>query len=87
LRHLLAVVREHAEAQGADFPDGCIERIEHVVRQTWPTERVYIPPVGSRKDPDRRAKIREMAKRLPTGVTAERLGVSKSWVYRAIKNK
>jgi hypothetical protein len=46
---------------------------------------VYIPPAGSRKDPDRAAAIRQAAARLPTGVVCERFGVRRQYVARITK--
>jgi hypothetical protein len=74
-------------ASKADLSPALIESIETDIRRAWPGERVYLPPVDSRKDPRRAERVRELAKRLPVGVVAVRLGVSQSAVYRAVKRK
>jgi hypothetical protein len=74
-------------AARADLAPSLVESIETDIRRAWPGERVYLPPVDSRKDPRRAERVRELAKRLPVGVVAVRLGVSPSAVYRAVKKK
>jgi len=85
LRALLDAVGEVTASRGQQLSVEDLRTVERHVRALWPAERVYIPPVGSRKDPERRVKIRETAKKLPTGIAAERLGVSESWVHRVMK--
>lgn len=77
LREVLGFIAE----QTALEPE-CVERLEMAIRRQWPGERVYCPPPDSRKDPRRTERAREMARRLPTGVVAERLGVSTSYARR-----
>lgn len=55
------------------------------MKQTWGGEKVYIPPPGSRKDPDRAEAIRRAAKTLPTGIVVQRFGVHRSYVYKITK--
>jgi hypothetical protein len=86
LREIMVVICRHAEAKhGVSIGEQCARELEAMIRQSWPGERVYIAPPDSRRDPDRADKIREAAKRLPTGVTAERFGVSRSYVHRILK--
>ena len=86
LRDMLDLVCRLAEQQhGVSIGEQCARDLEVMIRKTWPSERVYIAPPDSRKDPARAAAIRQAAKRLPTGVVAERFGVSKSWVHRTSK--
>ena len=85
LRDLMAIVCRHAEARGVSFGEQCARELEAEIRRAFPAERVYIPPADSRKDPCRAEAIRQAAKRLPTGVVAERFGVKVSWVHRVTK--
>ena len=85
LRDLMAIVCRHAEARGVSFGEQCARDLEAEIRRAFPAERVYIPPADSRKDPGRAEAIRQAAKRLPTGVVAERFGVKVSWVHRVTK--
>ncbi len=86
LRDLMALVCRHAEqAHGISLGEQCARDLERLIRQSWPAERIYIPPADSRKDPGRAEAIRQAAKRLPTGVVAERFGVKVSWVHRVVK--
>jgi len=73
-----------AAAGGSTREQGARE-LEAEIRRAFPAERVYIPPADSRKDPGRAEAIRQAAKRLPTGVVAERFGVKVSWVHRVVK--
>jgi hypothetical protein len=54
-------------------------------RMSFGGDKIYFPPPGSPRDPARAEKIREAAKKLPTGVTAVRFGVSRSYVHRVLK--
>lgn len=56
-----------------------------VIRETYPSERFYVPSIDSRNDPGRKQKIIEAARMLPTAVVAERYGVTTSWVNRVVK--
>ncbi|MCU0810130.1 MAG: helix-turn-helix domain-containing protein [Thiobacillaceae bacterium] len=86
LREILVVICRHAEAHhDGSIGEQCAREWEAMIRKSWPGERVYIAPPDSRRDPERAEKIREAAKRLPTGVTAERFGVSRSYVHRILK--
>lgn len=85
LRDLMAIVCRHAESRGLSFGEQGARELEAEIRRAFPAERVYIPPADSRKDPGRAEAIRQAAKRLPTGVAAERFGVSVSWVHRVTK--
>jgi hypothetical protein len=54
-------------------------------RSVFGGDKIYFPPPGSRKDPERAEAIREAAKRLPTGVVVQRFGVHRSYVYKVSK--
>lgn len=71
------------ESAGCALPPG----IEEEIRRAFPGERLYIPPVDSRRDPGRKESIIHAAARLPTRVVAERHGVSESWVRQVVKTK
>lgn len=86
LRDLMALVCRHAEqAHGISLGEQCARDLERLIRQSWPAERIYIPPADSRKDPARADAIRQAAARLPTGVVAERFGVRRQYVAKLIK--
>lgn len=87
LRALLELLRDECAGDGYAIGDQVVARLESVVRRTWPAQRVYITPLESRKNPARAAEIRALAKRLPTGVAAARLGVSSSYVRRVVRAK
>ena len=87
LRDLLQLIEKESVAKGSPVPVAVLTHLERVIRQTWPAERVYVPPAGSRKDAARNSALREAAKRLPVGVVADRNGVTPSWVYRLARKK
>lgn len=82
LRELMDFLCREAEARGVSFGERCAREMEAEIRKHWPAERIYIPPADSRKDPGRAEAIRQAAKRLPTGVVAERFGVHRTTAYR-----
>lgn len=55
------------------------------LRREFGRDKIYITPPDSRKDSARADAIRKTAARLPTGITAERFGVSKQYVHRLLK--
>ena len=85
LRDLLGLIETRARESGADpvFMQG----LEAEIRQRWGGERFYVTPPESRKDPDRAVRIRELARTLPTGVVAQRMNVSASYVRRLVRRK
>jgi len=85
LRQLLKIVLEISAKNGRCVDDGMAIMIEQQIRQRLPRERVYIPPMDSRKDPARVQRLKDAAKMLPSSVVAMRYGVSRSWVNRAVK--
>ena len=86
LRDMLDLVCRLAEQQhGVSIGEQCARDLEVMIRKTWPSERVYIAPPDSRKDPARADAMRRAAARLPTGVAAERFGVSKQYIHKIIK--
>jgi DNA-binding transcriptional regulator LsrR (DeoR family) len=82
LHEALRLVAEVAEQHGIRIADEILVDLEKVVRQAWPGQRVHIPPNDSRKDPARAEAIRRAAASLPTGVVAERYGISRAGVWR-----
>ena len=56
-------------------------------RKTFCGDKTYWTPPGSNRDPVRAEKIREAAKKLPTGVTAVRFGVSDRYVRMVVKKR
>lgn len=65
--------------------DETVTMIVVEMRRSFGGDKIYIPPPDSRKDAARADAIRAAAKRLPTGITAERFGVSRSYVHRVLK--
>lgn len=89
LRDLIAFVLEmaaHSQAGEGGFDEHLAREIERQLETRYPGERVYIRE-SIRKDPGRPARIAELARHLPTGVVAERLGVSRQYVHRVIARK
>ena len=82
---LVDLVARECRAADQALPGELCDRLLVAIRREFAGTRVYIPPPGSRKDPARQRQIAEAAKRLPTGVAAEKLGVSASYVYRVSK--
>ena len=78
----LAAVLDHLGPLLADRA-----KAEKAIRQRWGGERVYITPPDSTKDGTKAARIKELSKRLPVKVVAERAGCSRAWVYQCIKRK
>ena len=85
LRDLMTLVCRHAESRGLSFGQECARDLEMLIRREMAGERVYIPPADSRKDPAKAEAIRQAAARLPTGVVAQRFGVSRSYAARILK--
>lgn len=87
LRELLEMICAQAAGRGVSIGEQCAREMEAEIRRRWPAERVYISPPDSRKDPARAEAIRQAAKRLPTGVVAERFGVSRQLVSHHLKKR
>jgi hypothetical protein len=85
--HVQLIVTWLRENPPQSFGEQCARDMEMMIRRATPAERVYIPPAGSRKDPDRAAAIRQAAARLPTGVVCERHGVSRQLVAYHLKKR
>ena len=85
LRDLMNLVCRHAEARGLSFGQECARELELLIRREMPGERIYVSPADSRKDPSRADAIRQAAARLPTGVVAQRFGVSRQNVHKLTK--
>lgn len=65
-----------------------VEMIIAEGRRSFGGDKIYFPPPGSRKDPERADAIREAAKKLPTGVVTQRFGVSRQLIsYHTKKGK
>ena len=60
-------------------------KAEKAIREQFGGLRVYVPPPDSRKDGTRAQRIRELSKRLPVSMVAERLSVSRQYVYQVIR--
>ena len=53
-------------------------KAEKAIREQFGGLRVYVPPPGSPKDGTKAARIKELSKRLPVKVVAERAGCSRA---------
>ena len=82
LRELLDLVAEQLDVE----PER-LAVFEREVRLRFGGARVYVQPVDSRKDLARAERARELARRLPTGVVADRLGISASYARRLARQK
>lgn len=85
LRELMEFLCAQAGDRGVSFGEQCARELEAAIRRAYAGERVYIPPMDSRKDPARADAIKAASARLPSGVVAQRFGVSHSYVRRVVK--
>lgn len=85
LREALGMLAATLKRSGVAVAPEHISEIERAWRGQWPGERIYLPPPDSRKNGERTEAIRRAAARLPTGVVAERFGVSRQWVVRVVR--
>jgi DNA-binding transcriptional regulator LsrR (DeoR family) len=87
LREFLDFIIEATAEQGG-FTEQVAAVVELEARKRFPSERIYITPASSRKDPSRREAIAAAARKLPTGIVSERLGISRQLVaYHLKKSK
>lgn len=88
LHEMIDFICQVAEGAGREFSMDFAIELEKQLQQRFATEKIYVPPPNSRKNPARSEAIREAAKRLPTGVVAQRFGVSRQLVsYHTKKGK
>ena len=87
LREMMKYICDISAKRGVPFGDQCAREMEQAIRKAWPSERVYIPPANTKRDPARTEEIRNAARTLPTSVVAERFGVSRRWVNMATRKK
>ena len=80
LREVMEFMCRVAEASGREFSVDFALELEKQIQGRFAEEKIYVPALTSRKDPSRAEAIREAAKRLPTGVVAQRFGVSRQLV-------
>lgn len=85
LREFLDFVCACAEQSGQTFSEDFATELERQLQGRFPAERIYIPPAGSRKRASRAAAVLDAGRHLPTGVVAERMGISKSYAHRILK--
>ncbi|HMY98112.1 MAG TPA: hypothetical protein PLU79_00545 [Burkholderiaceae bacterium] len=85
LHDIIGFMARVASEAGHSFSEDLAGELEKQIRRAYPGERIYIAPSTSRKDPARGQQIAELARRLTTGVVAERMGVSRSYVHRIVK--
>lgn len=81
LNDLLKFVCDCAAQSGHSFSEEVATELEKQIRMRYGSERIYVPPPGSRKDPARGDTIRTAAQTLPTGVVVQRYGVSRQLVH------
>lgn len=85
LHDLLDLIETRAAKSGVD--PAFLKGIEHEIRLRWGGERIYCAPLDSRKNPERTARARELARTLPTGVVAKRTGLSEGYVRSLVARK
>lgn len=89
LREFLEFVLQcaaHGSGTGdGGFTDDLTRELERQVQGRWAGERIYIAPSGRHNDGQRAARITDLSRRLPTGVVAERLGVSRQYVHKVLR--
>lgn len=81
LREVMQFLCDCAAQSGQGFSDDLARQLEQQLIRQFQGEKVYIP----RPDMSQKARIAEAARHLPTGVVAQRFGVSRSWVHRVVK--
>lgn len=83
LNDLIECMCRFAEANERELSkDFCMELKDHL-QKAMPGEKVYIPA----PDMSKKAQIAEAAKVLPSGVVAQRFGVTHSYACRVIKRR
>ena len=87
LKEMLQLICQASAERGIPFGDQCALEMEVIIRKTWPAERVYIAPATSQKSAGRADAIRKAAERLPTGVVAERYGVTRRYVGMLVQKR
>ena len=70
LHQLITAMRAHCRAAQCPVPDQVWESLATQLRTQFAAQRVYIPPIDSRKNPARAEAVRQAVRRLPTGVAA-----------------
>ena len=80
-------LRRDCDESGHAIPGAVWKRFQDNVRRDYPGQRIYIPPLNSRKDPERAASLRRAVKRLPSGVAAAEHGVSPQYAARLAKKR
>ena len=88
LREIIEFMAKVAAETDHSFSEEFASIAERAIRQHYAAERIYVVPPSSRKDPARGQAIAEAARKLPTGIVSERLGVSRQLVaYHLKKSK
>ena len=87
LREVMDFMLEVARQTDHGFSDELAAELEKQIQRRFAADRIYVPPANSRKDPARTEAIRTAARKLPTGVVAQRFGVSRQWVGQVMKKK
>jgi DNA-binding transcriptional regulator LsrR (DeoR family) len=85
LREMIDFIRDCAETSGRTFSEDFAETIERQIQARYPAERVYIPPADSRKNGRLADKVADAGRTLPTGIIAERFGISRRHAARLCK--
>jgi hypothetical protein len=85
LYHLLDVIETYCRDQSCEIPGKVWRGVADEIRRQYAAQRVYIPPIGSPKDPARTAALRKAVRKLPTGVAASTHGVSADWARKLAK--
>jgi hypothetical protein len=85
LEDFMELARKVAENHGLDAPEKFYNDLSDRSREAWPGGRIYLMPKNSQRDPARSLAISSAARRLPTGIVSDRLGISKDAVLYHLK--
>lgn len=85
LVELLDSIDHVCRSKRHQLPDDMLYELELALRREYGASRVYIPPLGSRKDPARARRLAAAVRKLPTGIAAAEVGVSASYARRVAK--
>lgn len=88
VRDLIELVSQETESRGIALPSGFLARLEKKIRQTWPRERIHVPPADSKIDPGRPNRIRAAgAQGQSARAIAKAEGVTIQYVHQLLGKK
>lgn len=83
LNELIECMCRYAEANEKYLPKDFCTGFKGELQRQFPGEKIYVPPQSNSK----REMIAQSARTLPSGVVAERHGVSRRYVNKVIKKR